>query len=316
MDFKKIKNKKTKFLILFMLCLFILPITVNAKEARVIFNHLDGIGDDYGPGNYYYPRNHIFQNQGNLFDLKSLTILEKEKEYQFCFDFVKLTDPWGAKYGFSLPLIEIYLDNQAKGSNKLFHKGANISFSQDFYWNKFIKISGWWVRVFNPDSKKENILNINDLSFANPNKIENMNLIKKGNSIYLSLAKKDLGSLKNSKIVVLVGSFDPFGYDHFRSLSKNKDYWKIYSKNQTKIDQAPRVLDILVPRAQSQKEVLKGEMPEVPYLRVSAQVSKPQPTLVDYLMPVNKLSIIILLFYLVAIYIIIYKFKYENKNKN
>lgn len=311
MDFKKIKNKKTKFLILFMLCLFILPLTVNAKGSRVVFNHLDGIGDDYGPGDYYYPRNHIFQNQGNLFDLKSLTILENDKEYQFCFDFVKLTDPWGAKYGFSLPLIEVYLDNQDNGSNQLFHKGANISFSQDFYWNKFIKISGWWVRVFNPESKKENILNIDDLSFANSNKIENMNLIKEGDSIYITLAKKDLGSLTNSKIVVLVGSFDPFGYDHFRAVSKNKAYWKIYSQNGTEISNAPRVLDILVPRGKSQKEVLKGAIPEVPYLRVPAQISKPQPTLVDYLMPVNKLSLIILLLYLLFIYIIIYKFQYK-----
>ena len=308
MSLRKIKNKRLKLIILFIFCLFILPAAVNAENQRVIFNHLDGIGDDYGPGNYQYPKDHIFQNKGHLFDLKAMTIYELENEYKFCFSFSKLTDPWGAKHEFSLPLIEIYIDNRAGGSNQLFHKGANVNFVDDFYWNKYLKISGWWVRLFNPNSKKENSLNINELSLNAPNSIENFTLNKEENKIYLKLPKNEINSLQNSKMIVLIGSFDPFGYNHFRSLTNTKNYWEIYSENEISVSKSPRVLDILVPGGNSQKEILKGELPKLPYLNVAPDIPARKPSLVDYLEPVNKISLSILFTYIFIVIFVIYKF--------
>ncbi|MFN2340767.1 MAG: glucodextranase DOMON-like domain-containing protein [Halanaerobium sp.] len=314
MAFKKINKKRQKLIILFLICLFILPAAaLNAENHKVIFNHLDGIGDDYGPGNYYYPQNQIFQNKGNLFDLKTMTIFESESEYKFRFSFSELTDPWGAKFGFSLPLLEIYIDNQPAGSNQLFHSGANVSFKEDFSWNKFIKISGWWVKLYTPDSQQENILDMDELSLNDPNSNGNVNLIKEVNDLYLELPKTEVDSLKNSKIIVLVGSFDPFGYDHFRSLSKTKSYWQLYAENDIPNSTSPRVLDILVPGGSSQKEILSGELPELPYLEVAPDPAAKEPTLVDYLRPVNEISILILLTYIIFLILVIYKFKYNDK---
>jgi carbohydrate-binding DOMON domain-containing protein len=311
MAFENIKNTRLKLIIFFIICLFILTSAVNAEDYKVIFNHLDGVGDDYGPGDYYYPQNYIFQNRGNLFDLKSLTIFENEEKYKYRFSFSNLTDPWGAKYEFSLPLIEVYIDNQAGGSNKLFHSGANISFEDDFYWNKFLKISGWWVKIFNPDSRKENILNINDLSLAEPDSSENIYLNKVDNYIFLIIPKSEINLAQNSKIIVLIGSFDPFGYDHFRSVSNNKSYWQIYSESNISDSTNPRVLDILVPGGKNQKEILNGEMPKIPYLKIDFVKKEGEPTLVDYLMPVNKISLSILLLYIVILIFTILKFKYK-----
>lgn len=311
MAFKNIKNAKLKLIIFFIICLFFLTSAVNAEEYKVIFNQLDGVGDDYGPGDYYYPQNHIFQNRANLFDIKALTIFESEKEYKFRFSFSNLTDPWGAKYEFSLPLIEIYIDNQAGGSNKLFHKGANISFEDDFYWNKFLKISGWWVKLFNPESRKENILNINDLSLAEPNSSENIKLNRTDNYIILIVPKSEIDLAQNSKILVLIGSFDPFGYDHFRSLSNNKSYWQLYSESKISDSSNTRVLDIMVPGGKSQKEILKGELPQIPYLKIDFEKKEGEPTLLDYLRPVNKISLSILFFYIIILIFIIFKFKYK-----
>ncbi|PUU91656.1 MAG: hypothetical protein CI947_1181, partial [Halanaerobium sp.] len=95
MVLKKIKDKRKKLIILFIICLFIFTAAVNAENYNVIFNHLDAAGDDYGPGNYLYPQNHIFQNKGNLFDLQSMTIFESKSEYKIRFSFSNLTDPWG-----------------------------------------------------------------------------------------------------------------------------------------------------------------------------------------------------------------------------
>ncbi len=312
MALKKIKSRWQKLIILFIICLFIFPAAVSAENYRVVFNHLDGIGDDYGPGDYQYPQNKIFQNKGHLFDLKSMTIFESESSYKIRFSFSKLTDPWGAEFGFSLPLLEIYLDNQPGGSNQLFHSGANISFGQDFNWNKFIKISGWWVRTYNPDSQKEDVLNINEISLEESSANNNFSLSKSENDIFLTLPKDEISSLDNSRMVVMVGSFDPFGYDHFRSLTKTKNYWQIYSDNNIPIAEAPRVLDLLVPEAESQKEVLKGELPEVPYLKIDTDSPERELRPVDYLMRINNISTAALLAYISFLIFIIYRFKYPN----
>ncbi|PTV93332.1 glucodextranase-like protein [Halanaerobium saccharolyticum] len=311
MALEDIKIKWQKIIVLFIICLFILPAAVRAEDYRVIFNHLDAAGDDYGPGDYQYPQNHIFQNKGHLFDLQAATIFESESEYKIRFSFSNLTDPWGAEYGFSLPLLEIYIDNDQGGSNQLFHSGANVSFNPDFNWNKFIKISGWWIRVFNPNSQKENILNINELSLNEPGTNNNFTLNKVENDIILRLPKSEINSLQNSKIIVLIGSFDPFGYDHFRSLSNSKSYWQIYSEAEIPAAEAPRVLDILVPGGSSQKEVLAGKLPELPHLEVDKDFAEGEPTIIDYLKPINRISLSILFSYIVLIIFVIYKFKYN-----
>jgi carbohydrate-binding DOMON domain-containing protein len=310
-NIKHIKNNRLKLIMFFIICLFFLTSAVNAEDYKVIFNHLDGVGDDYGPGDYYYPKNHIFQNRGHLFDLKSLTIFESKKNYKFRFSFSNLTDPWGAKYEFSLPLIEIYINNQVGGSNQVFHNGANISFDDDFYWNKFLKISGWWVKLFNSDSRKENIININDLSLKEPNLADNILVNRDGNFIFLRIPKSEISLTQNSKIIVLVGSFDPFGYDHFRSLSNSKSYWQIHSGSDISDSTNTRALDILVPDGKSQKEILKGKLPKIPYLEIDFEKKKRDPTLVDYLMLINKVSLATLSFYLILVIFIIFKFKYK-----
>ncbi len=313
MSFKYIYRKRLAILIFIIIYLRIFFTAANAESSKVIFNHLDGIGDDYGPGSYSYPQNQIFQDQGHLFDIKSLTIFENKSEFIFRFSFSKLIDSWGAEFSFSLPLIELYIDNDLGGSNQLFQKGANIRFQSDFYWDKFLKISGWWVRVFNPESQKDNLLNINELTLAGPYSVENLNLDKENNTLYLSIPKTEIRSLKNSKILLMIGSFDPFGYDYFRSLSKDKASWQILSNNEIEIEKAPRVLDILVPGGESQKEILIGEIPEVPYLRVQTPAVEREKNLVDHLMTVNRISITISIAYILLIIFLIYKFNYKSK---
>lgn len=313
MSWVKVCNKKILiYIILFLLCLLILPVNLKAAEKqKVIFNHLDAVGDDYGPGNYRYPQDDIFQNKGYLFDLKSLTIFELDKQYRFRFSFSELTDPWGAKFKFSLPLIEVYIDNEKGGSGSLFHEGANVRFKENFKWNKFLKISGWWVRVFTPESKKDNMLNINEFSFNNNFSMEDIQLKKEKNDILLSISKEKLKSLKNAKITVLVGSFDPFGFDHFRSLNREKHYWQIYTSSDGSLKKLPRVMDILTPGAESQKNILKGELPEVPYLKTDITKKDLPPTLVDRLKPVTKISLIFVFTYIFLLIFIIYKFRYR-----
>lgn len=259
-------------IIFFLLTTFLT--SAHSADYEVIFNHLDEQQDDFGPGSYHYPLNDIFQNKGHLFDIKSFTIYEAEEKYMFSFAFNQLTDPWEAKYGFSLPLLELYIDNQDGGSSELFHSGANVTFPDDFKWNKFLKISGWWVRLFTPNSQKKDLLNLNDVSLEDPYQAETSEVEKEENTIKITINKSELGSLDNSAFILLVGSFDPFGYDHFRSFSREKNSWQIYTESEQDIQKLPRVMDILVPEGMSQRDILKYEMAEVPYFRVKVPEKK------------------------------------------
>jgi len=256
--------------------LFLLFIGVNAAEANydVIFNHRDAEKDDFGPGTYQYPQNEIFQNKGNLFDIRVFTILESENNYLFKFNFSNLTDPWNAKYGFSLPLIELYIDNGEGGSSKPFYKGANISFEEEFNWNKFLKISGWWVRLFNPDSKERAVFDLNEISAEDPYQANSAEVSIEENTIDIKISKSELGSLNNSKIILLIGSFDPFGYDHFRSFTEEKRSWQIYAETELDINKTPRVMDILVPEGRSQRKILTEEFAEIPSFAVKRSAGR------------------------------------------
>lgn len=311
MAYKKIISKNKKIIIFLLVILYSLTTAVYAEEFKVIFNHLDAVGDDYGPGYYNYPENKIFQTENYLFDLKSLTIFENEKDYKLKFSFQNLVDPWGAKYEFSLPLIELYIDNQEGGSNKLFEDGANISFREDFFWDYFIKVSGFWLKSFTPDSKKKHLLNINDLRFSDFESTKKLKLNKEKNDLYLFISKEDIVFAENTKLIVLIGSFDPFGYGHFRALSQNKSYWQLYSKEKISEDKSPRVLDILIPGAKSQKEILKHNLAQIPYLTINKKTKEAPLTVVDHLMPVNKISLSIFFLYILIIILLIFKFKYK-----
>jgi len=256
--------------------LFLFFINVYAAEAEydVIFNHRDAEKDDFGPGTYQYPQNEIFQNKGNLFDIRVFSILESDNDYLFKFNFSNLTDPWNGKYGFSLPLIELYIDNGQGGSRTPFYKGSNISFEEDFDWNKFLKISGWWVRLFNPDSKEEAVFNLNEISEKDPYQSDTAELTVENNTISLKISKSELGSLENSKFVLLIGSFDPFGYDHFRSFTEEKSYWQLSVKTELDINKIPRVMDILVPEGRSQRAILTEEFAEIPFFSVKTSAAE------------------------------------------
>jgi len=270
---KKIALQLNIILSVILLFLIIMISSAYSADYEVIFNHTDPVNDDYGPGNYQYPQNEIFQNDGNLFDIKAFTIMESEKDYLFRFSFSSLTDPWDAKYGFSLPLIELYIDNQSGGSSQLFHKGANVTFSDDFKWDKFLKISGWWVRIFNPRSEQQEILNLNEMSIEDPFRAETSVLSREEDIIRLKISKSELGLLNSSSFILLVGSFDPFGYDHFRSLNREKTLWQIYTESDLDINKLPRVMDILVPSGMSQRAILNKELAQIPHFNIERSKS-------------------------------------------
>ncbi len=219
----------------------------------------DPAGDDYGPGSYQYPDSEVFSEKEGLFDLLEFQVIEEDDKQQFKFKFENLTDPWDGKFGFSLPLIQIYVDNDEGGSEGLFQEGANINFVENFSWNRLFKLSGWWLRVYRPGDDADDFIDFHNDVGDNPREIKDADVTVDDNTIKVNIDKEIMGSLENSRIYLLVGGFDPFGPDHFRDIRTNSSSWEFHDTSDKNLNYATRVIDIVVPEGKEQKEVLVAE---------------------------------------------------------
>ncbi len=247
--------------ILYSVLIFILTIcfsfSLQADGGNIIFSVDDPAGDDCGPCYYNYPTNKIFSPFSGLYDIRNFSLIDDNENYIYEFHFTEITDPWNSRFGFSMPLIELYIDNDSGGSTKLFEEGANIRLDPEHPWNKLIKISGWWVRVFTPADKGKNMIDLSAETEEFPQNVENARVETKDNVIRVELGKELTGDLTGAKIYILVGSFDPFGFDHFRGLKQKKSSWSFSTDKEIYIDNAPRVVDIILPPGKEQSKVLE-----------------------------------------------------------
>ncbi len=288
-------------------------IEVIPTDQKLFFSHDDPANDDYGPGTYQYPTNQIFQTGQRLFDILSLKITSEAQLYHFYFQFADLSDPWNSRYGFSLPMLEIYLDHlPEQGINNLFSQGANVAFPEDFKWDKLIKLSGWWVKLYRPEDRGKDLFTLDEEVTEDPYLFKEAKIKVENNMIMMTIPKKITGSLENAKMILLVGSFDPFGYDHFRDVDSEKSSWKLSDLTVDNADSLTRVLDIMVAARKDQTKVLaaseNGEYPVIPYLYLNETKAPYQRVsgLSRYLMYFVAIIFIIMLFFIIK------KFKYHH----
>ncbi len=123
-----------------------LKLPVQVKGA-VIADIADPEGDDHGPGTYTYPTDSVFKP--GVFDLLRFRMLEQADSYVMEFYFKDLGgNPWNGPNGFSLQIIEVYLDFKEGGNSsaiKMFPDGpgANVNLDPDHPWDVAFRIAGW-----------------------------------------------------------------------------------------------------------------------------------------------------------------------------
>ncbi|MEC9488358.1 MAG: glucodextranase DOMON-like domain-containing protein [Halanaerobium sp.] len=249
---------KPKFRNLFILILLILVLfAAGQAEARVIFFQEDPVGDENGPGDFLYPTHRHFDPYEGLFDLTSIKIEEEGDYYIFQLAFARITDPWQSRYGFSHPLIEIYIDNLDGGEVIPFRPGSGIVFSPRAPWDYLLKCTGWWVRGFTPADRREIAEGgIPWNAQENPWDIPGASaqVLDDGKTIEIVVPAEAFKVEGN--IYVLIGSFDPFGPDHFRDIRPEAGAWEFGGAADG--EYYPRTLDILVPQGKRQSSILSS----------------------------------------------------------
>ncbi len=286
--------KLSKVTFILIIVFFLIFNNLALAEESIILEVEDQLNDDYGPGTYEYPTDKAFQGEG-LFDITSFSISEVGEEYRFNISFANLTDPWRSKYGFSLPLIEIYIGKKGTGISDLRKEGANVNLDPEYPWSTLLKISGWWVRAYTPEdiNNEEDVWDIEN----NPADLEDLDLEVKDNTISFVINKDIIGDLKDAHLYVLVGSYDPFGPDNFRSINSDKNSWSFSDISNDNLENAPRVIDILLAEGIDQTEILSEyteDYPTIVPIKVQSKVNS-----VLYL-PYAMLLVILLLLGLIV----------------
>ncbi|MCF7889787.1 hypothetical protein K9M78_01050 [Candidatus Bipolaricaulota bacterium] len=206
-----------------------------------VFTVNDPEGDDYGPGNYSYPKNSVFDHEG-LFDLRKYEIYDAGDKWLLSFEFGAMTNPWDAPLGFSHQLINLYIDSEKGGKVEPRKEGAGVRFSSEATWDYFVKIAGW------PGYGRELVT-----ADGEGYKIDVSSNVKQ-KRVIAGIPKELLPEIDGNHYL-MVFSQDGYGRDHIRTVQKEASTWQGGGAKHPSV--SSNVYDYLAP-AGEQKNILSS----------------------------------------------------------
>ncbi len=124
------------------------------RDGDVLRWH-DAMHDDRGPGDYFYPTGPQFPT--GSWDLLAFSVTAGESEAVFSFNFADLSNPGRAPAGFSLPLVDLYIDinrSIGAGTQDLLPGRPGLVEAADA-WEYAISVDGWTGRFIQARSRQD-----------------------------------------------------------------------------------------------------------------------------------------------------------------
>lgn len=123
------------------------PVGVFERDGTTL-RWRDARHDDRGPGDYFYPTGPQFPT--GAWDLLRFDVRPTETDLTFVFDFGVLTNPGHSPSGFSLPLVDLYIDiNQSPGAGSQdFLPGRPGMAEAGDAWEYALSADGWGARFY------------------------------------------------------------------------------------------------------------------------------------------------------------------------
>ncbi len=224
-----------------LVCTFLFVLNLNPMiqtsraAGRLILEHSDPEGDDYGPGTYVYPTRDLFTGSPGLFDLVQVRVWDDGDQWLFDAKLRAGSNSWRAPEGFDLQLVDIYLDTQADGGWQMVPdpSGPRVQFAPECGWEYRIKIAPWADSRLqtSPDDSGRKI---------------HAAALPDGRTLRAAVPKEWLPLADaESGMAVLVGSYDSLGPDHYRQIEAEASAWRFGGRDEQR--PGPNVLDILAP---------------------------------------------------------------------
>lgn len=304
-------------LILILLSGIIYADKILSKDSiETIYYGVDPANDDHGPGSYRYPGHKVFDPGEDHYDLRSFEIQDIGEKYRFIIELGKIENPWDGIYNFSHQLIHIYFDvDSTKGQTELFRPGARVKLNSDYPWDFHLQLSGWWLRLMEPDDDPEDLIRdiLNIDAEISPWDIYDTDIKVLENKIFINIPKDYLGDIRGSKFYLLLGGFDPFGEDNFRPVKDYETNWSFYydqnlagDSNNFNHAETTRVIDYFYPEEDKQEKFLGRNFKEMGSLE-PVEIPAPEKTIVETIRDYKYLvAFIYILFSLIIIIYILY----------
>ncbi|MBN1504406.1 MAG: hypothetical protein JW952_05010 [Candidatus Eisenbacteria bacterium] len=229
-----------------------------AKET-VLYSAEDPPGDDNGPGGYTYPTNPVFVK--GAYDIRHFEVSEDTTDVIFTLTIAgELTAPWGGDLGYCLQGVDVYVDIDGKpgsGSRSLF-QGRNAFARSGSEWEFAVMANMDEVSLYGSDMKPVAPAKVG--AWGDP----------ATRSIIVRVPKAVVGKPDEewSVIAFLVGH-DGYSPGRVRPVTQTAQEWTFGGSTSPS---EPRILDLVVPPAQDQKEILgafqEGRPVELPGVRV------------------------------------------------
>ncbi|MEZ4632039.1 MAG: glucodextranase DOMON-like domain-containing protein [Deinococcales bacterium] len=203
----------------------------------------DPSGDTVGAGDLNPPTTAIFRNM-DAFDALAFSV-EKASTFGFDLKLADVSNPWQLAYGFSLPIIEVYVKLGPGESRENLLTGSGMRL-EGGSWNYVFKITGDHFQVYSP--RADELIDVTEVIGANLSLEDN--LLKIRSNLKLS------GSLS---VYAMIGSYDPFSPSGWRSIQASPSAWALSSANQDR-----PVIDVIADSFSLQEKALSsGVLPEV-----------------------------------------------------
>jgi len=226
------------------------PLAQELKDAKIILDVKDPIGDDHGPGPYVYPANDIFPKR--CFDIERFIVAHDKKDVIFVFMVGALPNPWNSPIGLSLQTVDVYIDkdHQPNSGSTVLLPGRQAATEPSAAWEYAVWVEGWLQELHQSDPKGK-LTRIDGAVRASTNQQEG--------TITVRVPKAIIGDNpeKWGYIPVLMGQegYPPPGNWRIRPVEKEAKFWR-FGGGPDDFLTHPFVIDMIVPRAYSQEKIL------------------------------------------------------------
>ena len=218
----------------------------------VLLSFSDPPNDATGDGSLRLPTAPVYRSAGAL-DLTEFDLLEGE-DLGFVLTFSSLGNPHNLPEGFSLPIVELYIEDKDGGAGVAdLLPGGGMSLPEGETWHYAFQLSGDAVRVYGADASGgyEEISNS-----ANPE------LNVEGSALRLETS---LGLPENLNVYGMVGNYSAFSPTGWQALSQQTSPWAYSSATQRR-----PVVDVLALTPESQAQAIQqGVLPAIQTSRVT-----------------------------------------------
>lgn len=205
----------------------------------------DPVGDAFGDGSLVPPTDVVFRTPG-VFDAQLLEV-PATPTLSLRLTMGRLNNPWDLPYGFSLPIIEFYLDTGTEGERDLL-PGSGMSLPPGVTWNYALRITGESFTVLAPGGEAGAPIDITESVGAA--------LSVEGDTIVVTT---ELPRPAQFSLYGMVGSYDFFDPTGWRPVAPEPTAGAFGSPTQS-----VRVIDVLSEDVASQVRAIEtGILPEI-----------------------------------------------------